>query len=72
MMNGSRFSRLQSKRSIWTIRRNLNSSPGEAVKIAVPGSGRMVDYDPFKRIGVNYQQTGSKLPFRPWGLYVSH
>ena len=50
MMDGSRFSRLQSKAF------NLDD---EAVKIPVPGSDRQVDYDPCKRIGVMISKQGA-------------
>lgn len=60
MMNGSRFSRLQSKAF------NLDDAveferfaKGEAVEISVPGSGRKVNYDPFKRIGVTISKQGA-------------
>lgn len=60
MMDGSRFGRLQMKVF------NLDDpgefdrfARGEAVKIAVPGTNRTVDYDPFKRIGLALSRQGA-------------
>lgn len=60
MMDGSRFPRLQSKAYNLDDEADFNRfAQGEAVKIAIPGSDRLVDYDPCKRIGVMISQHGA-------------
>ena len=60
MMDGSRFSRLQSKAFNLDDEADFNRfARGEAVKIPVPGSDRQVDYDPCKRIGVMISKQGA-------------
>lgn len=60
MMNGSRFSRLQSKAfNLDDAAEFEQFAKGAAVKIAVPGSDRTVNYDPFKRIGVIVSKQGA-------------
>lgn len=60
MMDGSRFSRLQSKAFYLDDEADFNRfARGEAVKIPVPGSDRQVDYDPCKRIGVMISKQGA-------------
>ena len=60
MMDGSRFSRLQSKAYNLDDETQFSQfAKGEAVKIHVPGSGREVDYDPCKRIGVMISKQGA-------------
>lgn len=60
MMDGSRFCRLQSKAYNLDDEAEFNLfAKGEAVKIRVPGSGREVDYDPCKRIGVMISKQGA-------------
>lgn len=70
MMDGSRFSRLQMKAFNLDDAESFNCfAKGEAVKIAVPGSGRLVDYDPFKRIGVTVSRQGANRSIA-LGAYV--
>lgn len=60
MMDGNRFCRLQSKAFNLDDEADFNRfARGEAVKIPVPGSGRRVDYDPCKRIGVMISKLGA-------------
>lgn len=60
MIDGSRFPRLQSKAYNLDDEADFNRfAQGEAVKIAIPGSDRPVDYDPCKRIGVMISQHGA-------------
>ncbi len=60
MMNGSRFSRLQSKAfNLDDAAEFERFAKGEAVEISVPGSDRKVNYDPFKRIGVTISKQGA-------------
>ena len=60
MMDGSRLCRLQSKAYNLDDEAEFNLfAKGEAVKIRVPGSGREVDYDPCKRIGVMISKQGA-------------
>ena len=60
MVEGSRFSRLQSKAFNLDDEADFNRfARGEAVKIPVPGSDRQVDYDPCKRIGVMISKQGA-------------
>ena len=60
MMDGSRFSRLQSKAYNLDDETQFSQfARGEAVKIHVPGLGREVDYDPCKRIGVMISKQGA-------------
>ena len=62
MMDGSRFSRLQSKAFNLDDEADFNRfARGEAVKIPVPGSDRQVDYDPCKRIGVMISKQGAAI-----------
>lgn len=70
MMDGSRFSRLQMQAFNLDEAESFNRfAKGEAVKIAVPGSGRLVDYDPFKRIGVTVSRQGANRSIA-LGAYV--
>lgn len=60
MRDGSRFCRLQSKAFNLDDEADFSRfAKGEAVKISVPGSGRQVDYDPCKRIGVMISKQGA-------------
>lgn len=60
MMNGSRFSRLQSRAfNLDDATEFERFAKGEAVEISVPDSGRKVNYDPFKRIGVTISKQGA-------------
>lgn len=60
MMDGSRFPRLQSKAyNLDDEAEFARFAQGEAVKISVPGSDRLVDYDPCKRIGVMISKQGA-------------
>lgn len=70
MMDGSRFSRLQMKAF------NLNDeqqfaefTKGDATRISVPETGRFVDYDPCKRIGVITSRQGTNRSVA-MGAYV--
>lgn len=70
MMDGSRFNRLQMKAFDLDDAGSFNCfAKGEAVKIAIPGSGRLVDYDPFKRIGVTVSKQGANRSIA-LGAYV--
>lgn len=60
MMDGSRFPRLQSKAyNLDDEAEFARFAQGEAVKIPVPDSDRLVDYDPCKRIGVMISKQGA-------------
>lgn len=60
MMSGTRFNRLQMKVFDLDDPAEFDKfAKGEAVKIAVPGTGRMVDYDPFKRVGIAFSRQGA-------------
>ena len=60
MMSGYRFDRLQMKVfHLDNPQEFAHFAQGEAVKIAIPGTERLVDYDPFKRIGVSVSHQGA-------------
>lgn len=60
MMSGDRFDRLQMKVFDLDHPEEFDRfARGEAVKIAVPGTGRLVDYDPFKRVGISFSHQGA-------------
>lgn len=60
MMDGSRFPRLQSRAfNLDDEQEFARFTKGEAVKITIPGSGREIDYDPCKRIGVTVSKQGA-------------
>lgn len=70
MMDGSVFPRLQARAF------NLDNEAefacfarGEAVKVCIPGTDRMIDYDPFKRIGVTISKQGTNRSIA-LGAYV--
>lgn len=70
MMDGSVFGRIQMKAFNLDDAESFESfAQGEAVKIAVPGSGREVDYDPFKRIGITFSKQGANRSIA-LGAYV--
>lgn len=60
MLDGSRFNRLQMKVFNLDDPTEFKAfAKGEAVRIPVPGSTRMVDYDPLKRIGITFSRQGT-------------
>lgn len=60
MMDGSVFPRLQARAfNLDDEAEFARFAEGEAVKVPVPGTGRMIDYDPFKRIGVTVSKQGT-------------
>lgn len=70
MMDGSRFPRLQMK--AFDIENEADFSEfarGEAVKVTIPGTDRMIDYDPFKRIAVTISRQGTNRSIA-LGAYV--
>lgn len=62
LMDGTSFNRLQMKAfNLDDEAQFLQFAKGEAVKIAVPGTSQMVDYDPMKRIGVMVSKQGTNF-----------
>lgn len=60
MMDGTIFPRLQMKVFDLDDERELACfAKGDAVKIPVPGTDRLIDYDPMKRIGVTVSKLGA-------------
>lgn len=60
MRDGTTFSRLQMKVFNLDDEEQFNTfAKGEAVKIPVPGTGKSVNYDPLKRIGVTISKQGA-------------
>lgn len=60
MMDGTIFPRLQMKVFDLDDERELACfAKGDAVKIPVPGTDRLIDYDPMKRIGITVSKLGA-------------
>lgn len=60
MMDGNRFPRLQMKAfDLDDEAEFAGFARGGALKVTIPGTDRMVDYDPFKRIGVMVSRQGT-------------
>ena len=60
MMNGGTVSHMQMHAfNLEDPQEFLQFARGEAVKISVPGSGRLIDYDPMKRVGVAVSKQGT-------------
>ena len=70
MMDGSLFSRLQMKAFNLEDEDQFTAfAKGEAVKVAIPGTDRLIDYDPFKRFGVMVSKQGTSRSVA-MGAYV--
>lgn len=70
MMDGTRFPRLQMKAFNLDDEADFRLfAKGEAVQVPVPGTDRMIDYDPFKRIGVTVSRQGTNRSIA-LGAYV--
>lgn len=70
MMDGSRFSRLQMRAFNLDDEAGFRQfARGEAVQVPIPGTDRMIDYDPFKRIGVMVSRQGTNRSIA-LGAYV--
>ncbi len=70
MINGARFNRLQMKAYNLDDEGEFKEfAKGEAVKIQIPGSGCVIDYDPLKRIGIITSKQGTNYS-AAMGAYV--
>lgn len=70
MMSGERFRRLQMEAFNLDDEASFDRfARGEAVTIRVPGSGREIGYDPFKRIGITISRQGTNRSIA-LGAYV--
>lgn len=60
MLDGSCFNRLQMKVYNLDDKAEFEAfAKGEAIQVAVPGTSRMADYDPLKRIGITFSRQGT-------------
>ncbi|MDD3359278.1 MAG: ROK family protein [Parabacteroides sp.] len=70
MMDGSLFGRLQMKAFNLEDEDQFTAfAKGEAVKVSIPGTDRLIDYDPFKRFGVMVSKQGTSRSVA-MGAYV--
>ena len=70
MLDGRRVGRLQMRAfDLDDAERFTAFARGESVRLPVPGSVRMVDYDPCKRVGVAISKTGANRSIA-MGAYV--